>query len=180
MLYHARNIASTVDYNTRLQELRANYLSQAAGGQPVAAAYWTDGERAALEHIKNNYFTLQARSNFMPLEKARAVSDEQDFEQRETKVDEYISLEMHRLLVAMPWVGQPGFEDAPLAEATAFIKRKGETTAFVKRKGETTAFIRRKGGTTAFIKRKGGTTAFIKRKGETTAFVKRKGAADKK
>ena len=111
MISDARDIAAVIDFGRRLQELREMHLKRVIAGEKVPPDFWQKGEQGALEYVKRRYFSLKNRLNFMPKEKAEAVSDAQDFESRSSKLTEALTLESHKKLVAVPYVGHPDYKD---------------------------------------------------------------------
>jgi len=112
MITDARDIAAMIDYGKRLIALREEHLNRILNRQAIPGNYWTDGEKAALDGIRKRYYCVDNRLLYMPREQAKAVNDEQDFDSRCTKLGEALTFETHKKIKAIPYVGDPHFNDA--------------------------------------------------------------------
>lgn len=111
MLRDARDIAAAIAYGKQLDKLRDEQLRRGLRGQPMTNQELAVGEREAVAVIKRDYFNASARGLFLPADKAAAMSDEADFAKRETQLVEEATLDSHRRLTKIPYVGQQGFDD---------------------------------------------------------------------
>ncbi len=111
MLRDARDIAAAIAYGKQLDRVRDEQLRRGLTGQPMSDQELAAGEREAVVIIKRDYFNASARGLFLPLNKAGAMSDEADFARRETQLMEEATLDSHRRLTKIPYVGQLGFDD---------------------------------------------------------------------
>ncbi len=119
MLRDARDIAAAIAYGKQLDRLRDEQLRRALDGDSMTAEEFRAKEDGAVDSIRAEYFNLPARHMIMTTQAAAALSDAADFAKRQTLLMEEATLESHRLLCGIPFVGQPGFDDpeppAPLA-----------------------------------------------------------------
>lgn len=111
MLRDARDIAAAIAYGKQLDRVRDEQLRRGHAGRPMTDQELSAGEREAVAIIKRDYFNASARGLFLPMNKAGAMSDEADFVKRETQLMEEATLDSHRRLTKIPYVGQPGFDD---------------------------------------------------------------------
>lgn len=111
MLRDARDIAAAIAYGKQLDRVRDEQLRRGLTGQPMSDQELAAGEREAVAIIKRDYFNASARGLFLPLNKAGAMSDEADYARRETQLMEEATLDSHRRLTKIPYVGQLGFDD---------------------------------------------------------------------
>jgi hypothetical protein len=107
-----RDTSASLYYLECLDRLREQHLERSLRGEALPENYWKLGEADALARTRRLHFTAAIRSMIMPPEKAAAMSDEQDFEARTTKLVEMGMLESHRALVRIPWVGQKEYADS--------------------------------------------------------------------
>jgi hypothetical protein len=112
MITDARDIAAVIDYGVRLQELREEAMRRMLDGKPVPGNFIARGEEAALKSVRTRYYNLRMRMNMMSADKAKQISDAQDYEARCTELAEAVTLDTHRKLAAIPCVGQPEYKDA--------------------------------------------------------------------
>jgi len=112
MFTEGRDIAAVINYGVRLQEVREEHLRLVTEGKPIPGNFWSNGEAAAVDNMKKHYYTNKARLALMPRDQANAINDAQDFDSRCTKLTEALTLESHKKLVAIPYVGQPEFKDS--------------------------------------------------------------------
>ncbi|MBL0870508.1 MAG: hypothetical protein IBJ18_08035 [Phycisphaerales bacterium] len=111
MLRDARDIAAAIAYGKQLDRVRDEQLRRGLTGQPMTDPELVAGEREAVAIIKRDYFNASARGLFLPMNQASAMSDEADFAKRETQLMEEATLDSHRRLTKIPYVGQTGFDD---------------------------------------------------------------------
>lgn len=111
MLRDARDIAAAIAYGKQLDRVRDEQLRRGLTGQPMTEQELAAGEREAAAIIKRDYFNASARGLFLPMNQAGAMSDEADFAKRETQLMEEATLDSHRRLTKIPYVGQVGFDD---------------------------------------------------------------------
>lgn len=111
MLRDARDIAAAIAYGKQLDRVRDEQLRRGLIGKPMSDQELASGEREAVAIIKRDYFNASARGLFLPMNKAGAMSDEADYAKRETQLMEEATLDSHRRLTKIPYVGQPGFDD---------------------------------------------------------------------
>lgn len=108
----ARDTAASIYYLKALEGLREAHLKNSIDGEEIPADFWEEGEEAALEWTKAEFFNLKARQLFLSPEKAESVSDEEDFAARSTEIAEMGSYETHLILRGIPWVGHPDYDDS--------------------------------------------------------------------
>jgi hypothetical protein len=108
-----RDTAASLFYLKCLDELREEHLRRAARGEAIPADFLTQGEARALERMKQECFTRLQRALCMPPDKAAALTNDQDFDARSTRLVEMGMLESHRALTRIPWAGHPEYHDRP-------------------------------------------------------------------
>jgi hypothetical protein len=111
MLRDARDIAAAIAYGKELDRLRDDQLRRGLTGQPIPPEELRALEAGVVQKVRAEYFNLPARQMFMPIQDAAALNDDADFAKRQTLLMEEATLDSHRLLCEIPFVGQPGFDD---------------------------------------------------------------------
>jgi hypothetical protein len=111
MIRDGRDTAASLHYLELLQYLRDAHLDRVSRGQSVSPDFWMRGEAAALNETRRQFYDAATRRMLLAPEKARSLTDAQDFEARSTKMVEMAMLETHRILARIPWVGHPDYRD---------------------------------------------------------------------
>lgn len=113
-----RDTAASLFYLKCLDGVREEHLQRAARGEAIPPDFLAQGEIKSLERTKRECFTRLQRDLVMPPAQAAALTDEQDFEARSTRLVEMGMLESHRALTKIPWAGHPDYRDASPAPPT--------------------------------------------------------------
>jgi hypothetical protein len=110
MLLEARDLVAAFNLENRLIQLREEYMQRVLGGQKPEADFWSRREAMIVEEVRQVFYNETVRNLIQPPDAAR-INDAEDFDRRTQARMEVASFAIHRILAALPFVGQPECED---------------------------------------------------------------------
>jgi hypothetical protein len=108
MLTAARDIIATINLENRLSLLREEYMQRVLGGQTPEADFWSRRESVIITEVQRVFFNQKVRDLIRP-SGAPALTDAEDFDQRQQARMDDVIFATHRILAAIPFVGQPEY-----------------------------------------------------------------------
>jgi hypothetical protein len=111
MLLEARDLVAAFNFENRLIQLREEYMHRVLGGQQPEADFWPRREAMIVDEVRRVFFNQKVRDLIQPAD-AAPLSDAEDYARRTQARMEDVTLTIHRILAAIPFVGQPEYEES--------------------------------------------------------------------
>src|SRR3954453_4155046 len=104
----ARDIIAGINLEKRLSLLGEEYMKRVLGGQTPETDFWSRRENMIITEVQRAFFNQKVRDLIQP-PGAPALTDAEDFAQRQQARMDEVVFSMHRMLAALPFVGQPEY-----------------------------------------------------------------------
>jgi len=105
MLDAAQDILAVFYLEKKLSILREDYMARTINGESLGPDFYKKGETKIETEIIQRFYNQESRHVLAPL-KQPSISNAEDYEGRTQKVFENATIMSHRLLAAIPFVGE--------------------------------------------------------------------------